>query len=202
MRAALASVSFDLYLMFVSVRYVAAIQNFVVPWSKKHYGPDGPWQAVVITAGGNETGPSIESQNTSELSVYPGGSYESMTFAASACERYPNTLCGIGGTWNPDPYQADQQSVSWPANWTDESTGIHVEQAKHIVLAVTINERTAYNASLASASSGNVSYPNGKVSGVPLGFLALGADKTVQEFGQNPNNVSEKINAYTFAGWL
>jgi len=111
-------------------------------------------------------------------------------------------MCGVGGAWNPDPYQADQQPISWPANWTDKSTGINVEQAKHVVLAITINERTAYNASLASASSGNVSYPNGKVGGVPLGTLALGADKTVQEFGQNPNNVSEKINAYTFAGWL
>ena len=202
MRAAPASKLFCLHLVFTSTTYVAAIQNFVVPWSTKKYGPDGPWQAVIITAGGNETGPPIRSQNTSDLSVYPGGSYESMTFAAWACEEYPDTLCGVGGTWNPDPYQVDQQPISWPANWTDESTGIHVEQAKHVVLAITINERTAYNASLASASYGNVSYPNGKVGGMPLGTLALGADKTVQEFGQNPNNVSEKINAYTFAGWL
>ena len=77
-----------------------------------------------------------------------------------------------------------------------------MEQAKHVVLAITINERTAYNASLASASSGDVSYPNGNVGGVSLDILALGADKTVQEFHQNPNNISEKINAYTFNGWL
>jgi len=111
-------------------------------------------------------------------------------------------MYGIRGAWNPDPYQADQQPISWSANWTDKPTGINVEQAKHVVLAITINERTAYNASLASASSGDVSYPNGNVGGVSLDILALGADKTVQEFHQNPNNISEKINAYTFNGWL
>ena len=202
MRTALASVLVHFLLVFWSTTHVAASQSFVVPWSTKSYGPDGPWQAVVITAGGNETGPPIESQNTKELSVYPGGSYESITFTAAACEEYPGTLCGVGGTWDPDPYQAAQQPVSWPANWTDKSTGIDVEQGKHVVLAITINERTAYNASLASASSGNITYPNGNIGGVPLGTLALGADKIVQEFGQNPENVSQNINAYTFPGWL
>jgi hypothetical protein len=194
-------VLFYLYFFFVSTTY-SATQNFVVPWSTKKYGPDGPWQAVVITAGGNETGPPIQSQGTAELSVYPGGSYESITFAASACDPYPDSLCALGGTWTPDSYQARQQPVSWPANWTDKSTGTRVEGAQHVVLGITINQRTVLNASLASASSGNVTYPNGRVGGVPLGTLALGADKTIQEFGQNPRNVSQKINAYTYAGSL
>lgn len=196
------SMLYYLYLVFTSITCTVATQNFVVPWSTKKIGPDGPWQAVMMTAGGNDTGPPIKSQNTSDLLVYPGGSYESLTVAKLACEEYPNTLCGIGGIWNPDPYQADQQPISWPANWTDKSTGYQVEQARRIVLGITINERTAYNASLASIASGNISYPNGKIGGITLGTLALGADKTIQEFGQNPNNVSDKINAYTFPGWL
>jgi hypothetical protein len=202
MGAAPALVLFCFYLFLGSLQFGSATGHFVVPWSTKKYGPDGPWQAVTITVGGNDTEAPLEKQKVSELSVYPGGSYESMTFTPSACMKYPKSLCGVGGTWSPDPDQADQQRVSWPANWTDESTGIHVEQARHVVLGLTINQRTAFNASLASASFGNVTYPNGKVSGVPLGTLALGAAKTVQEFGTNPSKVNEKINAYTFAGWL
>jgi len=86
MRAALASVLFYLHLMLASITNVAASQNFEVPWSKKNFGTDGPWQAVLITTGGNQISLSIKSRNTLEFSVYLGGSYESMTFTASACE--------------------------------------------------------------------------------------------------------------------
>jgi hypothetical protein len=200
MEAALVFMLFRLCFFLASLPSCAASQNFVVPWSTQKFGPDGPWQAVNIRVGGNNSARVIEVQKIADLSVYPGGEFTSMTIAPSACRNF-SSPCGSGGTWEPDQYQRDQQFVSWPASWIDNATGIHIEDAQVIVLGLTINTTTVYNATLASASSGNVTYPDKNVGGVTLGYLALGADERRQIFtiGTGP---SDGINASLFSGQL
>jgi hypothetical protein len=177
----------------------AASQNFVVPWSNQRFGPDGPWQAVNIQVGGYTTDRLLGVQNVSTLSVYPGGSYQSMTFTASACENFSSSTCGAGGFWEPDLLHGNQTRIGWPASWIDDTYGIQVEYAQSIVLGLTINGTTVWNATLASASSGNITYPDGRVGPVTLGHLSLGGKTISQIFTLGPEAQQE---APTFPGEL
>ena len=194
-------VLFYFYFFFAKSSLAAAAQNFEVPWSTKTFGPDGPWQAVMITVGGNDSTRTLRVQSPSDLTVYPGGEWNSLAFAPSACDPYPNSLCGAGGFWDPD-LTSTRTSISFPASWVDNSTGVHVSNAQRVILGLTINQRTVWNASLASASSGNVTYPNGKVGGVPLGYLSLGADNSRQFFTLSDSRVGMGINASIFPAQL
>jgi len=192
----------SLFLAILSLGYVTA--NFDVPWSSDKFGPDGPWQAVRITVGGNDSSLRISAQNTSDLSVYPGGTWECTTFTSTYCEDFPDSTCGAGGAWDPDLAQAAQQHITFQADWIDDSSGINVRNASRIILGLTIAGTTAWNASLVSATDGNISYPtfpNGIVSGVPLGKLPLGAVDTYQIFTLG-NKVSQEYHGYLFNGWM
>jgi hypothetical protein len=90
--------------LLASTTYAKSID---VPWSKKKYGPDGPWQAVQIKVGGNDPSLIIDAQNHANIDAYPGGSYSCFTFSKDACDPYPNSDCGIGGTWEPDKGATD-----------------------------------------------------------------------------------------------
>ena len=187
---------------FLLLQLATAAQNFVVPWSTKHFGPDGPWQAVTMTVGGNDSTLVLNGQKTADLAAYPGGEYSSMTLTSAACKNNKTTQCALGGTWNPDEYQVQQQYISQTAPWVDNSTGVNITDASIVVLGLTINQKTVWNATLASADSGTVTYPNGKVGGVPLGYLALGADATKQFFSTSDTQAGNGINAWLFPGQL
>lgn len=115
---------------------------------------------------------------------------------------FPTSQCGLGGTWDPEPYQASQQPIVLRSSWSENGSGIAVDQAKGIVLGLTIGGRTVWNATLRSSSSGNITYPNGKVGGVTLGYLSLGADNTKQFFSTSDSLAGQGINASLFAGQL
>ncbi|KAH7083998.1 hypothetical protein FB567DRAFT_530399 [Paraphoma chrysanthemicola] len=186
------------------IQSILAAKPFVVPWSTTKFGPDGPWQAVSIIVGGNDSSMYISAQKTAQVAVYPGGEFQSLTYTSAACSLYPNSFCGAGGTWNPDPYQAMQQYIAFSPSFVDNTTGLKTMNARSLALGLTINERTVWNATLASASSGNITYANGVVGGVPLGNLALGASSGAPEqfFTQSNIEVGRGINASIFAGRL
>lgn len=123
-----------------------------------------------------------------------------MTFTTSSCNQY-SANCGKGGFWNPAPdaFEYEDNTIQWPASWSDPASGYKVEGAKRLISGMRIQEFVAYNTTLASASEGSVTYQNGNVGGVPLGFLALGADKPYQEFTLGAQT-GQQINGYTFAG--
>lgn len=79
---------FSFYVLFASSPPIFASQNFVVPWSDTKFGPDGPWQAVSITVGGNDSRLVLGIQNVTDLEVYPAGRWGSMTFTAASCADF------------------------------------------------------------------------------------------------------------------
>ncbi|KAJ4302620.1 hypothetical protein N0V90_001509 [Kalmusia sp. IMI 367209] len=178
-----------------------AAQRFIVPWDTNKFGPDGPWQAVRITLGGDDKSKFIETQNVTQISAYPGGSWTSITFKKSACTEYPNTLCGVGGTWDPDPDQLDRQHIFYSPSWENKASGFYANDSRIVALGLTIGTTTVWNASLGSCSTGSITYPNGKVGGVPLGILALGAEDTKQTFTIR-DTVGSAIFAALFPGQL
>ncbi|KAF2259364.1 hypothetical protein CC78DRAFT_562665 [Lojkania enalia] len=181
----------------------SAQRNFEVPWSKEKYGPDGPWQAVTITLGGIDNNQFVDVQNHSKIDVYPGNDWEVLSFTDEACDPYPNSICGIGGFWEPDQDAlAGLDIISWPYSYVDDSYGMNVQDAQRIYMGLTISGKTVYNASLVSARYGNITYPNGQVGGVPLGVLPLGGDKVAQYFITDSTTIGKNITAWTFPGRL
>jgi hypothetical protein len=125
-----------------------------------------------------------------------------MTFTASACKNFSSSTCGTGGFWEPNLLHGNQTSIAWPAEWVDDTYSIQVKQAQHIVLGLTINKTTVWNTTLASASSGNITYPGGQVGPVTLGNLALSADAIAQDFISSRHSATQIITASMFSGQL
>ncbi|KAF1962820.1 hypothetical protein CC80DRAFT_512130 [Byssothecium circinans] len=190
------------YLLALCAAITIAQSALDVPWSGKKYGPDGPWQAVKIKVGGFDPTLKIDAQNHADIDVYPGGIYNSFTFSKSACNPYPNSACGEGGTWDPDP-----SAMAWFSNFAqawhppleDKSYGLLAGPLNYTQRALTIRDKTVWNASIAHSNMGNVTYFNGATSGMRLGFLALGAPETVQTFdtagqeGKSNHNVTGNV---------
>ena len=185
--------------LFVCI--VNAAKNFVVPWSKAQYGPDGPWQAVQIIVGGNDSSLTIGAQNHSNVDVLPGGYYGSMIISTNACQPYPNTSCGVGGVW--DPALASSPTIFYPPSFIDPSYGLEAVGETEIIQAITINGRSIWNASIVSATIANITNPDGSVRGVPLGNLALGADGAqTQVFTLSDTKANDEIVSWIFPGAL
>ncbi|KAF2463683.1 uncharacterized protein BDR25DRAFT_106430 [Lindgomyces ingoldianus] len=190
-----------LYCSPLLLAYTAnAAQNFVVPWSTKSYGPDGPWQAVKITVGGNDSTLTIGAQNHADLDVYPGGSWTTFTFAKEACDPYKNSICGAGGTWNPDPPSLKQ--IEWTDKYIDDSYGIQAASYTNVPRALTIASKTVWNASLGNIPYGNITYPNGKMGGMVLGHLALGAPDPEQVWSKSDKDAGQNITTNFFPSKL
>lgn len=180
-----------------------AQRRIVVPWSTKTYGPDGPWQAVKIKVGGNDTKLKIDAQNHADLDVYPGGTHGSLSFNKQACQDYPDSTCGAGGTWEPDE---DATSVIPPNGWhvpyIDDSYGLWAGPMNQTGRAMTIGGATVWNTSLIHTNVGNITHFDGQVSGMILGTLALGGDQTTQVFSTSDEVAGKDLSFNLFNGWL
>jgi hypothetical protein len=178
-----------------------------VPWSDTKYGPDGPWQAVKIKVGGYDPNLKIDAQNHADIDVYPGGIYDSFTFSNSACSPYPNSECGKGRGWDPD-----LNAMSWFAGlvggWhptlQDKTYGLVAGPLNYTQRALTIRDKTVWNASLSHSNTGNITYFNGKTAGMMLGFLALGAPETAQTFDTafEQGKAGQNVTAHVYNGKL
>ncbi|KAF1969191.1 hypothetical protein BU23DRAFT_653604 [Bimuria novae-zelandiae CBS 107.79] len=193
------------YVLSLMVSFAfAAPSSFVVPWGTAKFGPDGPWQAVKVTLGGNDSTIGIKAQNVTEVSVYPGGVWSTKSFTKAACKEYPNSLCGAGGTWDPDPDQLALQRIGFTEDWIIDEAGLNVSDIRYIALGLTIQgstTKTVWNASLSTCDIGHITYPNGIQGGVPLGSLSLGASEEYQTFSLN-DRPSDNINAALFPAQL
>lgn len=179
---------------------VASAKPHTVPWSSTYYGPDGPWQAVKVTVGGNDTSLTISAQEHSDVDLLPAGTYGSFVLSDEACVPYGNSNCGAGGRWNPTA----ETNISWGPGWDDDALGLVGPPQTEYMQAITIFEQTIWNASLVSVTNITIRDPNGKTRGPPLGWLSLGADnKQVQVFTTSPRNASAlPYEAFTFSGGL
>jgi hypothetical protein len=145
-----------------------------------------------------------DAQYVQSLDVYPGGTWESISMTQEACIEYPDSLCNAGGSWDPSEDDVESlQRISHPSTYVDDAYGINIPTGRRIQLGLTINKRTVWNASLASSSSGNITYPSGVVGGVVLGHLSLGAEDPSQFFTLSDKDATAGgIEAWTFPGKL
>jgi hypothetical protein len=202
MRVSLHSSYYFVFSTFLSV--VPITQGALnVPWSDKKYGPDGPWQAVRIKVGGYDQSLDVDAQNHADLDVYPGGTFDSFTFSSLACKSYPNSNCGKGGFWDPDPGAMDwfaDFAGAWHPLLEDKSYGLVAGPKNYTQRALTIGGQTVWNASFSHSNIGNITHFNGKIDGMQLGTLSLGAPDSVQNFNTatQPGFANQNVTGQIF----
>ncbi|KAF2092475.1 hypothetical protein NA57DRAFT_50198 [Rhizodiscina lignyota] len=166
----------------LSVR--SAPQNLALNWSPNGYGPDGPWNAITISVGGNS---SYNPVNQTSVDVLPGGMWSSYIPTSQACnaESTPNPQCGRPGTtWDPVLY-SDSLNVfisptGGPSNGADGNW--FTEQALSVYAKNAPDNFTVYNANLISYSNITVTNPDGSRRVPELGGFSLGGNNPAQEF--------------------
>jgi hypothetical protein len=186
---------------------VAAHGNFPLSWSPKTYGPDGPWQAIKVRAGGWAPATQINVQSD-EVDLYPGGTYSSFILDPRVCHRFPSNTCGSGGTWRvegPSAYPLSSSEL-WDEPALNRTGGT---SNQYHIQALTINDKTVWNASLVVVWTATTTLPNGADFGPFVGQLALGGDTTTQNFtkpvtlwDEPLGNDAEEVAVNVFPGAL
>jgi hypothetical protein len=175
-----------------------ATQYFSVPWSNRHYGPDGPWQAVTVTVGGNDTGQLLLNQNHVPVDLLPGGYWQANILAPVGCKNYTDGTCGKGGMWDP---QTPSDTAFLP-QWRDAAYRIEAVDQSQILQATTIASRTFFNTSLCSIINVTVTGNDGRVRGPQLGTFPLGAEEQLQSWGSVTDRNAPRLYGFSFAGAL
>ncbi|PYI08356.1 aspartic protease [Aspergillus sclerotiicarbonarius CBS 121057] len=162
-----------------------------VTWSDKHFGPDGPWQAVTVSMGSNYSELVVSS---STLALYPGGSWESKILLSSICDNKTlSSVCygNIAGLFDSDiSVTFDNHSIemSPDGTWGDVDWGFAdavpvYAKATRATDWITIEGASVPDVDLITISGGWQTYPGGQAYPLEVGILSLGSPDINQTFG-------------------
>lgn len=175
---------------------VNTAQYIPVPWSSKHYGPDGPWQAVQITVGGTSPEILLINEDHKQLDLLPGGEWNSKIISSKACEAFKDGTCGKGGTWDPKA----PPTVAVTEGWQDEAARVNSSGQGIILQATTVSSFSQWNTSLVIIEDITITNPDGTTRGPELGSLALGGPEQSQKFATDSTRSTEPMLGFSFAG--
>ncbi|QIX01678.1 hypothetical protein AMS68_007195 [Peltaster fructicola] len=180
---------------------------YPIMWSATTYGLDGPWHAISAAVGGYDN---AQSYSQSNVDLLPGGIWESYILSNATCTSNATVGCASGGFWDPltsNGGSLAQQTMEGPISVEGDSqdqfgSGRHLH-GKYYAQNLHFNGRgvnnypgiTIPNSTLVSATSAYHTWPNGRVTSLEIGNLALGADGPTMTFGT-------KIATYNVPGYL
>ncbi|RDH31419.1 aspartic protease [Aspergillus welwitschiae] len=173
------------------LEYVLCSGPRVMPWSDKKFGPDGPWQAVSVQIGSNYTEIIVPS---SEVALYPGGSWESKILLSSICDNKTlSSVCygNIAGLFDSDiSASLDNNSIEMPpyGTWGDVDWGFTdavpvYAKARRATDYITISGSPVPDVDLIIIYAGWQTYPGGQTYPLEVGILSLGSPAINQTFG-------------------
>ncbi|PWY93040.1 hypothetical protein BO94DRAFT_622242 [Aspergillus sclerotioniger CBS 115572] len=182
---------FLLLLWILSVNPVLCSVPRQVTWSDKHFGPDGPWQAVTVSMGSNYSELVVSS---STLALYPGGSWESKILLSSICDnKMLSSVCygDTAGLFDSDiSVTFDNHSIGMPpyGTWGDVDWGFSDAVPVHAKATratdwITIEGASVPDVDLITISAGWQTYPGGQAYPLEVGILSLGSPDINQTFG-------------------
>ncbi|KAJ5353756.1 hypothetical protein N7541_006320 [Penicillium brevicompactum] len=175
-------------------------------WSTKSFGSDGPWQAVNVIVGSNS---SDLMQPTSEVALYPGGSWESKILLSSLCDNQilsPICYAEQAGLFNSDKSMTlDNTSIQLPpyGTWDDLEWGYTnavpvYARARRATDWINIQGTPIPEVDLILIRSGWQTYPNGQAYPLEVGTLSLGSPELNQTFGSTIKINTTFINSYLY----
>lgn len=165
--------------------------------SQKHYGPDGPWQAVTVWLGSQET----------QVDLYPGGTYGSPILSNKLCAAAKIYPCGSGGLYDPSGSRSsDNTSILLRA--ADDHLGWPLGAVKYRgdilpimdQLLISPGREIVQNLSIILVNNASIIYPDGSSYPIQLGTLSLGGLATNQTFTHDSGEAP--VNASLLPGYL
>lgn len=156
---------------------------FAIPFNTTHYfGPDGPWQAVVVTI----TYPIVNftylhqsQQFFQNINLSPAPGFTGWVPSPQACSNYSTGSCGIRGMLSPLPghgtpigepyFNFVWDTIPHHGTW---GWGILGNTTRADLLVAGTHK---LNISIAVAEAMSVTYPSGRILGQELGSLGLGS---------------------------
>jgi len=163
-------------------------------WSGETYGPDGPWPAVEITLGYDQT-----------IALYPGREFQSFILTSDYCSQNSTCSATKAHLYNKERSQVDNTGSNGEIQWApgpNFMSGLDMagDDATSWIDNMSLGDLTVPNTSLALLSNAYAVYPNEQWYPISVGCLGIGAPITVnQSFttGDGP-----AINASLVPGWL
>ncbi|KAJ5664057.1 hypothetical protein N7507_004788 [Penicillium longicatenatum] len=175
-------------LSFALICGLSTLANAVAPysasWSSTSYGPDGPWNAVLVQLGfGN---------NKQSVALYPGDRWASTILLNTVCST-PNLtgsscLAESAGTYNvgasrtafiPSSNSNDTSDMTWVSGtenvFVNKFSGDAYVKEGQLGEIFNIAGASISNVSVSGIYEAYQTYPNGKKYPVEVGTLALGA---------------------------
>ncbi|KAH8424919.1 uncharacterized protein LDX57_002665 [Aspergillus melleus] len=175
---------------------------YVMTWSDKSYGPDGPWQAVSVGIG----------SASQKIALYPGGTWESRILVKSLCANTSlSSVCYAddAGLFNTEESNTwDNTSINIPPKadtWSDFELGAadavpvkaRVERAMD---TIDLGGDSVYDVDLLAVSQAYQTYPGGQNYPLEVGVLSLGCPEFNQTFtrGDGVSINATFINSHVF----
>ena len=173
----------------------AATAPVAATWSDSTFGPDGPWPAVEVTLGDDQT-----------IALYPGREFQSFLLTTDYCNEN-RTLCyaNQAGLYNDAQSQVDATGSTGHIQYQsgpDYMAGVDVrgQLTNSWIDNMNFGGATIANVSLALLNQSYMAYPNGQWYPLSVGCLGIGAPNTVnQSFS---NSYGPAINASLVPGYL
>ncbi|RKK87759.1 hypothetical protein BFJ69_g511 [Fusarium oxysporum] len=180
-------------LITLTLALIATISAEVTPrevkWTDDTFGPDGPWRAVSIRMGNEE----------SSIGLYPGSAWESWLIQDRYC-RKGTCFASKAGTY--DNSSGTQGGIQMPADLSGFMLGLDLKgnPATRHLDRMWLNGAIVENVSLALLESQKIKYPGGQTSPFFAGCLSLGGRRAInQSFSQDDGPA---INASLVPGWM
>ncbi|KAI1776797.1 acid protease [Hypoxylon cercidicola] len=180
--------------IFIPAR--AATRPIAAAWSDSTFGPDGPWPAVEVTLGNEQT-----------ISMYPGREFQSFILTSDYCNHNKTIPCyaNTAGLYNDAQSQVDTTGSAGHIQYKASPNymlGLDVQGEKTTAWVDTVEfgGSTIENVSLALLDQSYMAYPDGTWYPLTVGCLGIGAPDTVnQSFS---NSYGPPINASLIPGYL
>lgn len=169
-------------------------------WSDSTFGFDGPWHAVTIGIGTNDT----------ELAMYPGASWQSYVLLSTLCDNTTISSYCYGdhaGLFNPSSSATwNNKSIALPPQfaWSDLQWGYanavsHKAYAFRALDSIDVGGMSTTDSNFIAIEQGYQTYPSGNLYPLEAGLLALGASNINQTFTED---YGPPVNGTFVTSWL
>ncbi|KAJ5154324.1 Peptidase aspartic [Penicillium coprophilum] len=187
---------FSILLLFAILGLTSAQRPWVMKWSPKSYGPDGPWNAVLVKMGSGRQ----------EIAMYAGRWWETWVFLSDYCSNITTSpVCyaeeaglfnpGMSSTWDNTSIKLDPTGYSWEDLNFSPTNAVPVSgKARRARETMELYGTTVPDVDLISISQGYQTYPGGQSYPLQVGYLSLGA--------QDVNQTFDKLGATMITSWL
>ncbi|KAJ5281582.1 hypothetical protein N7478_006954 [Penicillium angulare] len=180
---------------------VSASAPWGMTWSDDTFGSDGPWHAVKVKIGADDT----------VIAMYPGASWTTWVLLNTLCKNTTDisSYCygDQAGLFDPDSsdtWNGDSISLSPDNAWTDRKWGytdaVAMQTLAYRALdSIDVEGTGTADSNLIAVEQGYRTYPGGGIYPLDVGVLALGGPDVNQTFAENDG---PPLNGTFVTSWL